>query len=152
MTTTYEEWKARNAAGNLPRTYVQVDPVTGDVVARPELCRDGAAAEELAARMRSARAADSPVGYQVQQHQTTGSDDALVWPPPERRPLYSGTPEGDLVTLWARRAGRNRTRIPGGLEFDAYGPGCAPCPELQSARVRVTFQDAVGVLVGGDLR
>lgn len=80
--------------------------------------------------------------YSVQQHQHVNVSGDMVWGSPERRAVYLGTPDQAFQDLWRRRAGANRVRIPGGMEFDAKLSDLAirEFPVLGSARVRVTYE------------
>lgn len=132
-----------------PRQLVTISCETTALTALPDALSDDDAVSLMTAVAvaRPADLATPAVPYvHVQQHQLTGPDGALCWQAPEYRPVWSGTAAEALAGLWARRKDRDRVRIPGGLEFGAYGPGCAPCPELQGARVRVWFETPEGVV------
>lgn len=84
----------------------------------------------------------TPLGWHVEQHQMPDRDGVLQWEPARAFPLRFDCPDVTRKELWARRKGRNRVKIPDGLEFDQYAAGCAPSG-MEGARVRVLFVDEI---------
>lgn len=84
-----------------------------------------------------------PLGWQVQRlgERIRGE---LRWSEPLRSALRYSTPDEAKKALTARRKDKKYglRLISGGIEFNTYLPGCAPCPELADARTRITWEPA----------
>jgi len=82
-----------------------------------------------------------PLGWQVQRfgHLIDGE---MRWTEPRRHALRYTDPEEVKRELIVRRKGSQYALalIPGGIEINTYPEGCAPCPELESARTRITWE------------